>query len=63
MADAFLPEEDLPDVDARRDLPDLVADHARHDRRARVVDDDGRRLVEPAQVLVDARPDARDAER
>src|SRR5262245_26117803 len=47
----------LAQVQARRDLPDLVADLAGDERGLGVIQDDALLLVEPARRLVDLRPD------
>ena len=52
-----------PEVDARRDLADLVAHPLREERRLRVVEDDRLLAVEPARLLVDLRPHGIEAER
>src|SRR5918992_4210912 len=57
------PPEDEPEVEAGRDLADLVPDAAREERRLRVVEDDRLLLVEPARLLVDLRPHRPQAER
>src|SRR5215210_2974299 len=49
--------EDEPEVEAGRDLADLVADPLGHERGLRVVEDDRLLAVEPALLLVDLRPD------
>src|SRR3989442_11045064 len=53
---------DEPEVDAGRDLADLVPDPVRDERRLRVVEHDRLLLVEPARLLVDLRPDRLDPE-
>src|SRR5690606_23901554 len=61
--DALPSEEDLAEVEAGHDFADLVADHARDERRARVVDDDRGLVVEPARALVYLCADAPHTER
>src|SRR6266508_2366649 len=58
---ALLPEDE-PEIEARRDLADLVADPLRHDGGLRVVEDDRLLAVEPALVLVDLGPNSLDPE-
>ena len=55
--------EDEAEVDAGRDLADLVPDPLRDNRRVRVVEDDRLLLVEPARLLVDLGANRLDAER
>src|ERR671923_1087239 len=53
---------DEPEVEARRDLADLVADPVCDQRGLRVVEDDRLLAVQPARLLVDLGPHRLEAE-
>src|SRR4026208_1447288 len=62
VQDFVAPPENEPEVNAGRDLANLVPDLVRDPRGLRVVEDDRLFLVEPARVFVDLGPNRLDSE-